>query len=248
VLRDRWTRLTTNLSMALRRLAHHRSLLVCVSAIALAGCVLAARAASIPTDFLITSIVVAAIPGTGVLYTVSSAIGGGWRRGVFATVGCTLGIVPHIVAAMLGLSGVMQIGATVFEVIRWVGVVYLLAIGIAMLRSRADALGATDQRVERWSTVVRRGVLVNLLNPKLTLFFFAFLPQFLDASPSLLDGRLILLGVAFMVATFVVFLAYASTSAVLRDRVLAAPRARKRLQRTLGAVVVGFGLKLAADR
>jgi len=198
-------------------------------------------------DFIVTSLVVAAIPGTGVFYTVSSAIGGGWRRGLFASIGCTLGIVPHIAAAMLGLSGAMQIGAAVFEVIRWIGVAYLIVIGVMMVRSGADAMTVERSTSGTLASVVRRGVLVNLLNPKLTLFFFAFLPQFLDASPRLVDPRLVVLGLVFMAATFVVFVAYASTSAALRERFLAAPRARRWLQRTLGGIVIGFGVKLAAD-
>jgi len=199
-------------------------------------------------DFIVTSLVVAAIPGTGVFYTVSSAIGGGWRRGLFASIGCTLGIVPHIAAAMLGLSGAMQIGAAVFEVIRWIGVAYLIVIGVMMVRSGADAMTVERGTSGTLASVVRRGVLLNLLNPKLTLFFFAFLPQFLDASPRLVDPRLVVLGLVFMAATFVVFVAYASTSAALRERFLAAPRARRWLQRTLGGIVIGFGVKLAADR
>jgi len=198
-------------------------------------------------DFIVTSLVVAAIPGTGVFYTVSSAIGGGWRRGLFASIGCTLGIVPHIAAAMLGLSGAMQIGAAVFEVIRWIGVAYLIVIGVMMVRSGADAMTVERGTSGTLASVVRRGVLLNLLNPKLTLFFFAFLPQFLDASPRLVDPRLVVLGLVFMAATFVVFVAYASTSAALRERFLAAPRARRWLQRTLGGIVIGFGVKLAAD-
>ena len=137
----------------------------------------------VPVAFLLTSLVVAAIPGTGVFYTVSSSIGGGRRRGLLAALGCTLGVVPHLVAALLGLSGVLQVGATVFEVIRWLGVAYLLLMGVSMIRDRGDMLiggGATPADGTR--LVLQRGILLNLLNPKLTLFFFAFLPQFLGSS------------------------------------------------------------------
>ena len=102
-----------------------------------------------------------------------------------------------------------------------------------------------DARGNSVGTVVRRGVLVNVFNPKLTLFFFAFLPQFLDDSPGLLDVRLILLGVAFMVTTFVVFAVYAIASAAFRDLVLAAPVARRWIERTFGAILIGFAAKLA---
>jgi threonine/homoserine/homoserine lactone efflux protein len=204
------------------------------------------RSGVVPAAFLLTSLVVALIPGTGVFYTVSSAIGGGWRRGLFAAVGCTLGVIPHIVAAMLGLSGIMQIGAVVFEVVRYAGVLYLVLMGVAMIRDRGEMiLGGTDAASGSRAVVVRRGVLLNLLNPKLTIFFFAFLPQFLGASPHLLDAKLIALGGIFMLITFAVFALYAYASAALRERVLGAPAARRWFQRVLGALLIGFGLKLA---
>jgi threonine/homoserine/homoserine lactone efflux protein len=201
-------------------------------------------------EFLVTSFLVALIPGTGVVYTVSSAIGGGWRPGLFAAVGCTLGILPHMAAAMLGLSGVMQTGATVFEVVRWAGVAYLVFLGLSMFRG-GGAMSVTGASGTSASTasVVRRGILLNLLNPKLTLFFFAFLPQFLDADAGLLDARLIALGGLFMLVTFVVFAGYAYVSAVFRDRVLSAPVAQRWVERTIGSLLIGFAAKLAlSDR
>jgi threonine/homoserine/homoserine lactone efflux protein len=199
-----------------------------------------------PVEFLLTSLVVVVIPGSGVVYTVSSAIGGGWRRGLFAAIGCTLGIVPHMLAAMLGLSGVMQAGAVAFEAVRWVGVAYLVFMGASMIRD-GGAFQLHDQSVSTNSTglVVRRGILVNLLNPKLTVFFFAFLPQFLDTPPGLLDTRLIELGGVFMLMTLAVFVVYAWASAAIRDRVLGAPGVVRWVRRSLGLLVIGFAAKLA---
>jgi len=197
-------------------------------------------------EFLLTSFVVVLIPGTGVVYTVSSAIGGGWRRGLYAAIGCTLGIVPHMLAAMLGLSGIMQAGAVVFEVVRYAGVAYLVFMGFSMIRN-AGALPLDDEEasVDPMGLVVRRGILLNVLNPKLTLFFFAFLPQFLDASPGLLDTELIWLGGIFMLMTLAVFVVYAFASAATRDLVLAAPVVRRWIERSLGAFLIGFAAKLA---
>jgi threonine/homoserine/homoserine lactone efflux protein len=197
-------------------------------------------------EFLVTSFLVALIPGTGVVYTISSAIGGGARRGLFAAVGCTLGILPHMAAAMLGLSGIMQTGATVFEAVRWAGVAYLVFIGLSMVRGGgAMSITGDSGATASPASVVRRGVLLNLLNPKLTLFFFAFLPQFLDADAGLLDARLIGLGGLFMAVTFVVFAGYAYVSAVFRDRVLGAPAVRRWVERTIGALLIGFAARLA---
>ena len=163
-------------------------------------------------EFLLTSLVVVVIPGTGVVYTVSSSLVGGRRRGIFAAIGCTLGIVPHLLAAMLGLSGIMQAGAVAFEAVRWAGVAYLVLMGVMMIRSGAlpldDQLDESARR-DNMTKVVRRGVLLNLLNPKLTVFFFAFLPQFLNSPPGPLDPRLIGLGGIFMLMTLAVFIGYA---------------------------------------
>jgi threonine/homoserine/homoserine lactone efflux protein len=197
-------------------------------------------------EFLLTSLVVVLIPGTGVLYTVSSSIGGGWRRGLFAAIGCTLGIVPHMLAAMLGLSAIMQAGSVVFEVVRYAGVIYLVFMGFSMIRD-AGALPLDDGNasIDPMGPVVWRGILLNVLNPKLTVFFFAFLPQFLDASPGLLDLKLIGLGGIFMLMTLVVFAVYALASAAIRDLVLAAPVARRWIERALGAFLIGFAARLA---
>jgi len=200
----------------------------------------------VSVEFLLTSFVVALIPGTGVVYTVSSSIGGGRRHGLLAAVGCTLGIVPHILAAMLGLSAVMQAGSVVFEAVRWAGVVYLVFVGVSMVRNAgALTLGDGDASLDTANLVVRRGILLNVLNPKLTLFFFAFLPQFLDASPGLLDARLIGLGGVFMLVTLAVFAVYALASAFVRDLVLSAPVARRWIERTFGAFLIGFAARLA---
>ncbi len=198
------------------------------------------------TEFLLTSLIVVLIPGTGVVYTVSSSISGGWRRGLFAAVGCTLGIVPHILAALLGLSAIMQTGAVVFEVVRWAGVAYLIFIGISMIRNAGTLpLDDGDASGDTMNRVIWRGILLNVLNPKLTVFFFAFLPQFLDAPSGLLDTKLVGLGGVFMLMTLAVFAVYALASAALRDLVLAAPVVRKWLERTLGAFLIGFAAKLA---
>lgn len=197
-------------------------------------------------EFLLTSLVVVLIPGTGVIYTVSSAVGGGRRRGLFAAVGCTLGIVPHMLAATLGLSGIMQAGSAAFEVVRWAGVAYLVFMGVVMIREAGElSLEDASAGLEPAGPVVRRGVLLNVLNPKLTLFFFAFLPQFLDASPGLVDTELIALGGVFMLMTLAVFAVYALAGAAFRDAVLSAPVTRRWVERAFGAFLIAFAARLA---
>jgi threonine/homoserine/homoserine lactone efflux protein len=162
----------------------------------------------------------------------------------------TLDIVPHILAAMLGLSAIMQAGSVVFEATRWAGVAYLVFMGVSMIRDvgtlSVDGLHqAGSPSSGAMGRVVRRGILINVLNPKLNLFFFAFLPQFLDAPPSLFDARLVALGGVFMLITLAVFAEYAYASSVVRERVLGAPAVHRWFQRILGALLIGFATRLA---
>jgi threonine/homoserine/homoserine lactone efflux protein len=200
----------------------------------------------VSAEFVATSLVVVLVPGTGVVYTISSAMNGGWRPGTFAALGCTLGIVPHVLAALLGLSGVMQTGAAAFEVVRWAGVAYLVFMGISMLRERGG-FQLDDRAAPAGSTrlVVQRGIVLNLLNPKLTVFFLAFLPQFLDEPPALLNLQLVGLSAVFMLETLAVFVLYAWISATVRERLLRTPAVIRWIRRTLGTIVIGFAAHLA---
>src|ERR671915_2410695 len=145
--------------------------------IILTGSLGTASLPGVSVEFLLTSLVVVLIPGTGVVYTISSSIGGGRRRGLIAAVGCTLGVVPHMLAAMLGLSGIMQAGSAVFEAVRWAGVAYLVFMGVSMIRE-AGAVpldGGGDAPVDSAGFVGRGGGPPNLFKPKLNPFFFSFL-------------------------------------------------------------------------
>ncbi len=203
-----------------------------------------------PLEFVITSLIVCAIPGIGVIYTISHALAGGFCRGILAAIGCTLGVAPHVLAAVLGLSGLMQTGATAFEVVRWAGVAYLVFIGVSMLRSGVIHLDASEATTVARSgrSIVGRAIPLNLLNPKLTIFFFAFLQQFVAPNAGILDPHLAVLGGAFMLMTFVVFAAYAWSAAAARAFILGAPRVRLWIQRAMGTIVVGFAARLATER
>ena len=214
-------------------------------------------AGQIQIEFVLASIVVVLIPGIGVLYTVSTAIAGGKQRGLLAALGCTLGIIPHLIVAFLGLSGLMQMGSQVFEIVRWVGVLYLAWIGVGMIR-QSGASEIQDEKITQSDRqdvsgayrLVARAVLVNLLNPKLTLFFFAFLPQFLNtASPSLdsatVNSQLVGLASLFMLLTLGGFVLYALAGAAIRSWIGRKPSVGLWVQRSLGAVMLGLAARLA---
>jgi threonine/homoserine/homoserine lactone efflux protein len=200
-------------------------------------------------SFLLTSLIVVIAPGTGVLYTLAAALTRGHRASVAAAFGCTLGIVPHIAAALLGVAAVLHTSAVAFAALKWLGVLYLLYMAW-------QALGETgslkvDQRVDPRSTlrIVVTGILVNILNPKLSIFFLAFLPQFVAVGEAHPLGRMLELSATFMVMTFAVFVIYGLFAAGVRDRVVSNPEAMKWLRRLFAGGFAALGLKLAfADR
>src|SRR5690349_14325394 len=158
--------------------------------------------------FLITSLIVVASPGTGVLYTLAAALTRGSRASVAAAFGCTLGIVPHMTAAILGLAAVLHTSAVAFAALKWCGVGYLLFMSWQALQERG-ALSFNAKIEERSHLrVIVTGFLINILNPKLSIFFLAFLPQFVVAGEADVLEQMLQLSAIFMLMTFVVFLIY----------------------------------------
>src|ERR1700722_3261473 len=195
--------------------------------------------------FLLTSLIVVASPGTGVLYTLAAALTRGSRASVAAAFGCTLGIVPHMTPAMLGLAAVLHTSALAFSALKWCGVAYLLYMAWQALRE-TGAL-AVDARVDARSTrrVIVTGFLINILNPKLSIFFLAFLPQFIAADEVRPLLRMLELSGVFMAMTFAVFVLYGLFAASVRDRIVTRPNAMKWLRRAFAGGFVALGAKLA---
>ncbi|MFR0352480.1 LysE family translocator [Streptomyces sediminimaris] len=195
--------------------------------------------------FLLTTLVVVATPGTGVVYTLAAGLSRGRRAGLVAALACTLGIVPHVLATVTGLAALLNASAAAFQTLKYAGVAYLLHMAVATLRDKRTI--DVDQEAAPLSAgrVIVRGVLINLLNPKLTIFFFAFLPQFVDpARPRALPRMLALSGV-FMLATFVVFAGYGILAASVRSHVVARPRVMTWLRRGFAGSFAALGAKLA---
>ncbi|MCP2356129.1 threonine/homoserine/homoserine lactone efflux protein [Nonomuraea thailandensis] len=196
-------------------------------------------------EFLLTSLVIVVTPGTGVLYTLAAGLTRGGRAGVVAAFGCTLGIVPHLAAAVTGLAALLHASAVAFQVIKYAGVAYLLYMAWNTLRERG-ALNVEGQAEPRPALrVIGDGVLVNILNPKLSIFFFAFLPQFVSAGEPSALTRMLELGAVFMLLTFAVFAGYGLCAAAVRNQVISRPRVLTWLRRGFGAAFVALGAKLA---
>lgn len=196
-------------------------------------------------DFLLTSLVVVLIPGTGVIYTVSTGLFQGWRASITAAVGCTIGIVPHLLVSILGLAAVLHMSALAFQVLKFAGVAYLLYLAWGLWKDQG-ALTLSDPGSGRaHRRVALRGILINILNPKLSLFFLAFLPQFVSArSITPLSDMLFLSGV-FMAMTLVIFILYGAAAHGVRRHVMNSPRVIRWLQRSFAGVFALLGARLA---
>ena len=196
-------------------------------------------------SFLLTSLIVVASPGTGVLYTLAAALTKGSRASVAAAFGCTLGIVPHMAAAMLGLAAVLHTSALAFTALKWCGVIYLLVMAWQALRQQGAL--AIEPRLDSRSArrVIVTGFLINILNPKLSIFFLAFLPQFIAGDEGQPVVRMLELSAVFMAMTFAVFVVYGLFAASVRDRIVTRPKVMTWLRRGFAAGFAALGAKLA---
>lgn len=200
-------------------------------------------------EFLVTSFIVIVSPGTGVLFTLAAGLSRGSRASVVAAFGCTLGIVPHMAAAIMGLAALLHTSALAFQTFKYLGVAYLLYMAWNTLRERG-ALRVED-RVDTRSAaqVTVTAILINILNPKLSIFFLAFLPQFVSADEPYPLSRMLELSAVFMLMTFVVFVGYGLFAATIRDHVISRPRVLIWMRRAFAGAFAALGVKLAlADR
>ncbi len=198
-------------------------------------------------EFLLTSLIVVLIPGTGVVFTVSTGLALGRRASFFASVGCTLGIVPHLLATILGLAAVMHTSALAFQILKYAGVAYLFYLAVVTWRDRSAFAVQPMQGKGSALGLVTKAFLLNILNPKLTIFFLAFLPQFV--SPGAASPLLQLLGLSaiFMAMTFGVFILYGLLAHAFRKVVIESPRVQAWFRRSFAAAFAGLGAQLAAS-
>lgn len=200
-------------------------------------------------EFLITTLIVVLLPGTGVIYTLAAGLTRGARAAVLAAFGCTLGIVPHVAASVLGLAALMHASALAFQLIKYLGVIYLFYMAWQIWRDTgALALEAGAQgpdAASRPGRIVGAGILINLLNPKLTLFFLAFMPQFVDPEAQGATVEMLMLAGVFMAVTFIVFVLYGLLAAQARDQVISRPKVLRAVKRSFASVFALMGLRLA---
>jgi threonine/homoserine/homoserine lactone efflux protein len=196
-------------------------------------------------EFLITSLIMIASPGTGALYTLAAGLSRGARASVIAAFGCTLGIVPHMAAAIMGLAALIHTSALAFEALKYLGVIYLLYMAWNALKEQGAL--RVDQEVDARSAlqVIGTAVLINILNPKLSIFFLAFLPQFVSVDEPSPLSRMLLLSLVFMLLTFMVFAVYGLFAAAVRQHVVSRPKVLMWMRRSFAGAFVALGAKLA---
>jgi threonine/homoserine/homoserine lactone efflux protein len=196
------------------------------------------------TAFLVTSLVVVVSPGTGVLYTLAAGLSRGRPASIVAAFGCTLGIVPHIAAAIVGLAALLHTSAIAFQTLKYLGVVYLLFLGWRTLRDEG-VLSVETPHARSSREVIVSAIAVNVLNPKLSIFFVAFLPQFVASDEPNRLAHMLELSILFMLLTFIVFVLYGLFAAAIRRHVISRPRVMTWMRRTFAGSFVALGTKLA---
>ncbi len=196
-------------------------------------------------DYLLTSLIIILLPGTGVLYTLATGLNSGARASIVAAFGCTLGILPHILASIAGLSALLHTSALAFEVIKYLGVAYLLYMAWSVLRDTETLRIKDDTPPVPSLRIITTAILLNSLNPKLSLFFLAFLPQFVPATTPAPTAVMLGLAVVFMALTFLVFVLYGVFAAAARRYVMDRPGVVVWMRRGFAGAFGLMGLRLA---
>src|SRR6516225_3994504 len=200
-------------------------------------------------EFLITSLIIIVSPGTGVLYTLAAGLSRGARASIVAAFGCTLGIVPHMIAAIMGLAALLHASALAFHTFKYLGVAYLLYMAWNALKEQGALRVEKEIGTRSAIQVTVQAILINILNPKLSIFFFAFLPQFVSVKEAHPLSNMAGLSAVFMLLTFIVFVGYGLFAASVREHIISRPRVLAWMRRTFAAAFVALGVKLAfADR
>ncbi|MGR3805273.1 LysE family translocator [Marinibacterium profundimaris] len=199
-------------------------------------------------QFLLTAFVVVLVPGTGVIYTLAIGLGQGARASAWAALGCTFGIVPHLLAATLGLAAVLHSSAVLFQAVKFAGVAYLLYLAWQAWKTDGTMSVSADKSGEPGWRVARRGALINILNPKLSLFFLALLPPFLSGRTETATAEMVGLGAVFMGLTFAVFLVYGAFASTARRWLLESETALRWMSRSFAAIFAALAARLAVER
>lgn len=196
-------------------------------------------------EFLLTTLIIVISPGPGVVYTLSAGLSRGAKAGIIAAFACTLGILPHMAAAVTGLAALLHTSALAFQILKYLGVAYLLYMAWSSLREKGAIQISATKESSSFGHVILSGIFLNLLNPKLSIFFFAFLPQFVDSSTPSALLHMMELSTIFMAMTFIVFVFYGWCAAMIRGYIFSRPAILIWMRRIFAGAFAALGIKLA---
>ncbi len=196
-------------------------------------------------SFFITSFIIILIPGTGVTYTISTGITRGKRDSIFAALGCTMGIIPHLCVSIALSSFLMNMGNNAFFIIKIIGAIYLLCLGIGMIKSKTSFELENNKLEKKASKIILHGSLINLLNPKLTLFFFSFLPQYVKSTRDNYLTECLFYGFLFMLITLLVFIGYGLLAGMTNRFFVNSPKRISLIQNAFGVIFMVFAIQLS---
>ncbi len=195
--------------------------------------------------FLVAAAVLTIAPGPDIVYVLTRGVSQGRKAGFAAAVGFATGCLFHTALAALGVAALIRSSEFAFNAVRWAGAAYLVWIGIQALRHRGSFSATGDGDAKALATIYRQSVIGNALNPKVTLFFLSFLPQFVDARAGGVEWQMALLGVIFMAQTVVIFGAVALFSGWIGERLRAHPAIGERLNVFAGLTFIALGIRVA---
>ena len=200
--------------------------------------------------FVGASIVLVLVPGPDMIYLLGRSFAQGRRAGAVAAIGINAGAYVHLAAAVTGLSAILLTSAVAFAVVKWAGAAYLVVLGIMTLRGRGSGLEVSTEGLVGRSlrAIFWQGFLSDVLNPKVAVFFLALLPQFVSPQAGNAIGQLVLLGLTVNVIAIVINLLIVAASARIGRKLRGDPRIAHWLQKAMGALFIGLGVRLVTER
>ncbi len=195
-------------------------------------------------EFLVTSLIIVLIPGSGVVFTISVALFKSRKESILAAFGCTLGIVPHLFISILSLFTLFSLDNIFFEVVKYLGIVYLIYLSFSLFRDKGILKIENKNLSSNNYEIVLKAIMINLLNPKLSIFFLSFLPQFISSDTSSLLTDILILSLIFMLMTFIVFVMYAIFASRMKNKLFKSKENQKSIQKVFAVVFALFAFKL----
>ncbi len=195
--------------------------------------------------FLTASIALALAPGPDNIFVLTQSALYGRRAGILVTLGLCTGLLVHTAAVSLGVAAIFQTSVLAFNLLKIVGAVYLLYLAYQAFRASATRIPRGEEQKLDWRKLYTRGIIMNITNPKVAIFFLAFLPQFADPSVGSITLQMLMLGAWFIVATLLVFGSVAWFAGFLGEWLKGSEKAQIAMNRVAGTVFTGLALRLA---